>query len=162
MALKKPELPIYYLAVLMPNSGRGANNVRYYWASKDLRRLFQVEQKLNPKGWKQSFLESLLVVPKRQYHYPLHLGNEVIMASLAKVIGITNSPPKFIIAVSKAQFVLAKDWTTPSAPLNYITFVKHDYNQSTQKKLTLDWQYWRQPNVRQFALKLYQQIQNTV
>lgn len=70
MALKKPELPIYYLAVLMPNSGRGANNVRYYRASKDLRRLFQVEQKLNPKGWKQSFLEILLVVPKRQYHYP--------------------------------------------------------------------------------------------
>ena len=150
MIPKGKDLQTYYIAVLMPNSGRGANHVRYYKASNDLKRLFYIEQDINPKGWKQAFLESLIVVPKKKYHYPLDLDDDVIMASVAKVIGVTSSRPKFVIGVSKAQFVLAKDWTAKTIPPNYLAFIKHDYNTATKEKLQQDWDFWRHAENRNF------------
>lgn len=162
MIPKGKDLQTYYIAVLMPNSGRGANHVRYYKASNDLKRLFYIEQKINPKGWKQAFLESLIVVPKKMYHYPLELDDNVIMASVAKVIGVTSTRPKFLIGVSKAQFVLAKDWTAATIPPNYLVFIKHDNNTATKEKLQQDWEFWRQAENRKFAAILSQAIQTTI
>ncbi|MCK8605696.1 hypothetical protein LNP18_06210 [Leuconostoc citreum] len=162
MSYKKTDYPMYYLAVLMPKTGRGANKVRYYKASRDLRRMLTVEKQLNPNGWKQALLESLLVVPKRRYKYPFGKPEKTFRASLAKVVGITTYRPKFIITTSKSQFVLANSWTSQEDSQHYLSFVQHDYNASTKAKIAVDWAGWRQEDERQFASKLYQTIQQAI
>ncbi|MCK8605752.1 hypothetical protein LNP18_06490 [Leuconostoc citreum] len=152
------QLPIYYIAVLMPDTGRNANQVKYYKASNDLRRVLYVEQIIDPLLWKQKFIESLLVVTKRKYHYPLSLEDNVVMASLAKVIGVTSHPPFYYTAITRSQFVLPEFWTTMQASATHLRYVQHDYNTATKHKIHNDWQFWRQEANRTFALTCYHRI----
>lgn len=155
---KKIWPPIFYVAVQMPNTGRGKNRLWYYKASKDVRRMFAIERQLNPLSWKQSFIESLMVVPKRRYHYPFQIQDDVIMAGLSKVVGITEQRPKYLIATTKAQFVLPEIWTAEDESTNHLKYVQHDYNTATKAKITHDWHYWRLSDNRHFALNCYQTI----
>ncbi|WP_349533731.1 DUF7679 family protein [Leuconostoc citreum] len=135
MILKKNKPTVYYIAVMMPNIGRGAYKLRFYRASRDLRLMLDLEKKLFAFSWKQKFLEALLVVPKKKYHYPLHLDDNEVMASLAKVVGVTEHRPKFTIATTKAQFVLVETWTADRDSDNHLVFLQHDYPSGTKKKI---------------------------
>ncbi|MGR8808923.1 DUF7679 family protein [Leuconostoc citreum] len=126
--------PMYYLAIQMPNTGLSAKHVRYYKASKDLRHLLFLEQRLNPISWKQTFLESLLIIPKKHYKFPKRMPDEVTMFFLGKVIGIIRRPPKYTISTTRAQFILPEIWTQEHIAPNYLKFVLHDYNTASQKR----------------------------
>ena len=158
---RKPNMP-YYIAILMPATGLGANQVRYYKPSRDLRQVFRVERRLNPKGWKQAFIESLIVVPNRKYKNRDAIPDDLVTISLAKVIGITQAKPKLVITPTRSQFVLVDDWTTKVESLNHLRFVQHDYNIASKAKIAQDWDYWRQLDNRLLAQKCHQAIMATL
>ncbi|MFT8757370.1 hypothetical protein [Leuconostoc pseudomesenteroides] len=147
-----------YIIVQMPNTGLAANKLRAYKASRDLQKLFQIEQKLNPIAWKQTFLESLLVVPKKHYKRPQYLQDNVKMAVLAKVVGITEAKPLYTVSATRSQFILEETWTADVVTNNYLRFVQHDYNTATKAKIAFDWTYWRQQENRTFARSCHKHI----
>lgn len=152
---RRRKLPLFYIAVEMPGTGLGARHLRYYKSSKDVSKMLQVEQKINPTTWKQTFIGSLLVVPKKHYKHPKRLPDNIEMAYLAKVVGVTRQRPRFIISTTRAQFVLSADWTADNESLNHLIFVKHDYNPTTQDKIERDWYYWRKQENRDFAKRIH-------
>lgn len=147
-----------YIAVEMPDTGRFNRKVRYFNASPDIRAMIKREKKLGNTEWKQQLLEALLVVPIKYIRDIKKISDSQTYAHLARIIGITSKKPKWTIASSRSQFIMADIWTDDEIESNYLKYVQHDYNTATKQKIAEDWNYWRQPKNRVFYQKIYRSI----